>query len=250
MLSACLSTIKLISISLLCVPLIFCIGCEEIELPDLTTLPPDSHPAYDSDGDGISNAVELNSANAYLNLDTSRHDPNPSIAHGQPCNGSLENGLNMVNTGTGYYHYNPEKIDYDDWGVLHLINMIEGAGRDWYNNSYIPPRIGIGDLSLRYGGYWPDHSCHQNGLEVDIRYVRNDGLDIGLNLSTQDSLYFDKSATIALMNYLFNNSNSVKIYVGTYLRGKIIFSGIDTVYDSNHNDHFHLRIQDPDGTGN
>jgi len=231
----------------------------------ITEQPPDECPWWDRDCDGISNAVETNGANSYLDLDTAVFDANPSIAHGWPCStqcvgtecGWIENALNMVNTGTGYYHYNPEKIDRDDWGTLHLINMIEGTGRDWYNNRP-PPRIGVGDLSWgdqntqQFGGYWSDHICHQNGLEVDIRYVRNDGLEVGLNLGTADSIYFYVGATVALLNYLFNNSNPDKIYVSSYCRGKIVFTGIDTVYDATggHDDHFHLRIQDPDGTGN
>lgn len=162
-----------------------------------------------------------------------------------------------MNSGTGYYHYlGTDGIDVDDWGVLHLINMIECAGRDWYNWNCAPPRIGVGDLSRgdkntqSFGGYFAPHVCHQNGIEADFRYVRNDGLEIPLNLSTSDSDSFDKYATIELFNSLFENADPIKIYVGTFLRGKIEFEGIDTVYDAYHNDHFHLRLQDPDGTGN
>jgi|GEM_PF-2578248 len=230
------------------------ISCDvdTISPSDYPEQPPDACPSWDTDCDGISNATETNDANAYLNLDPDSPDANPSIAHGQPCNGSLENGLNLMNEGTGYWHYNPEKIDYDDWGVLHLINMIEGAGREWHDNNWWPPRISVGDMSLRYGGPFPPHGCHENGLEVDIRYVRNDGLEVGLNLGTADSIYFDVSATVALMSYLLDNSNSIKIYLSSYCRGKIIFTAIDTVYDTTggHDDHFHWRIQDPDGTGN
>ena len=226
-------------------------GCTD-DPEDYTEQPPDVCPSWDTDCDGISNATETNDANAYLNLDPNSPDANPSIAHGQPCNGTLEKGLNLMNEGYGYDHYNIDPPgDIDDWGVLHLINMIEGAGRDWYNNYWPPPRIGVGDLSLRYGGQFGIHSCHQNGTEADFRYVRNDGLEDPLNISTSDSIYFDVSATVALMSYLLDNSNSIKIYLSSYCRGKIIFTEIDTVYDTaGHHDHFHWRIQDPDGTGN
>jgi hypothetical protein len=172
---------------------------------DYTEQPPDNCPYWDTDCDGISNAVETNSANSYLYLNPDLYDYNPTLARGKPCStdcvgtecGWIEDALNMVNQGTGYYHYNPEKrsVDHDDWGTLALINMIEAAGRTWSDHNCVPPRINVGDLSwgdtstLEFGGYFYPHICHQNGLEVDIRYVRNDGQDESLNVRTQPSLY-------------------------------------------------------------
>lgn len=217
--------------------------------------PDDVCPYWDTDCDDISNAVETNDANSYLYLDPNWPDPNPSIAHGLPCNGWIEDALNMVNYGTGYYHYpGDDPTDTDDWGVLHLIDMIEGASRDWYGSDYCPPRIGVGDLSKgdagtqEFGGNWlPDHTCHQNGLEVDIRYVRNDGQDLGLNIYTQSSLY-DQDATIRMMNLLCWNANVAEIIVGqhAWITGEVIT--VDTTTE--HDNHCHVRIEDPDGTGN
>ena len=135
--------------------------------------------------------------------------------------------------------------------------MIEGAGRDWYTNGYTPPRIGVGDFSWgdaetqQFGGPWyPDHQCHQNGLEVDIRYTRNDGFEIGLNLadSTQWQ-YFDEDATKALFRYLMTNANMDSIFVDT-VHISLGDLGDFIVHKSGHSDHFHVRIVDPDGTGN
>lgn len=246
---------------LLCLLLVatFGISCILPDPGDVTETPEDTCPGWDTDCDDISNAVETNDANSYLGLNPDSADANPSIAHGAPCGGWIENALNLVNSGTGYYHYNPEKdeimIDTDDWGVLHLINMIEGAGRDWYTNGHSPPRIGAGDLSKgnqytqEFGGVFPPHSCHQNGTEADFRYVRNDGQEASLNIRTQPSLY-DTHATVALMEHLFANSNSIYIIVSPHCG--IRFFGMDTLYDATgvHDTHFHLRIEDPDGTGN
>jgi hypothetical protein len=239
-------------------PYLLGVKCDWFETK--TVVVDDAYPSWDTDGDNISNAVETNSANSYLNLDPNIPNANPSIAHGDPCDGWIENALNMVNQGTGYYHYNPDKgeplIDTDDWGVLHLINMIEGAGRLWDWNSYPPPRIGVGDLSKgdqysqQFGGYFWPHDCHQNGTEGDFRYVRNDSQEVGLNIGSADSIYYDVEATVALMEYLFANSNSIYIIVSPHCH--ITFIGITAVYDQTgeHDTHFHLRIEDPDGTGN
>ncbi len=244
-------------------------GCEEWfwgSPGDVTEQPPDACPSWDTDCDSISNAVETNGANSYLYLNPDLYDDNPSLARGWPCStqcvgiecGWIEKALNMVNYGTGYYHYNPEKrdVDHDDWGVLHLINMIEGAGRDWYDYyGATKPRIGVGDLSWgdayyeSFGGYiWP-HVCHQNGLEVDIRYVRNDTFEVSLDIadSTQWQ-YFDEEKTGKLIDFLIGHANVHYIYIDT-LHTSIRRSGI-TYHRGGHSDHFHVKIVDPDGTGN
>ncbi len=227
-----------------------------LEWPGIPTeTPEDTCPSWDTDCDSISNAVETNSANSYLGLKPDSADANPSFAHGSPCDGWIENALNLVNQGTGYYHYLGEDIiDTDDWSVLHLINMIEGAGRNWYSNGYTPPRIGVGDMSKgdaqtqQFGGLFPPHSCHQNGLEADFRYVRNDGQEIGLNIAGSDSIYYDVDATVDLMNFLIDNANVTIIYVDTVHAGIVVSDPIRHL--SGHQDHFHVLILDPDGTSN
>lgn len=223
-----------------------------------TEVPPDTKPYWDTDGDKISNAVETNNANSYLGLDPNVANPNPSIAHGSPCDGWIEKALNLVDAGTGYWHNRgSDPVDTDDWGVLDFINMIEGAGRQWFGSGYTSPRITVNDLSKgdastqQFGGPFPPHSCHQNGLEADFRYVRNDGNEWPLDLGdTVQIKYYDGVATAALMTYLFNNGNAIYIIVSPLC--EIEFENITAVYDAsgNHNDHFHLRIEDPDGTGN
>jgi len=230
--------------------------------PDIQERPPDTCPIWDTDCDDISNAVETNDANSYLNLNPSIKNANSSIAHGTPYNGWIEKAFNMVNTGTGYWHYNPEKVkamDTDDWGVLHLINMIEGAGRNWYSDGLVPPRISVGDLSwgdastLNFGGPWPggDHAWHQNGLEVDVRYVRKDDEELPLNIHSNPANY-DNIATMHLINRLGWNSKMALIIISPdcridfYDSSNIVFDSIDRKHD----DHFHYRIVDPDGTDN
>lgn len=221
---------------------------DEYDPSQFVETPPDHCPSWDTDCDAISTATETNNANAYLNLDTSTFDPNPSLALGQPRSGTLSNGLNLVNQGPGYYHYiNDDSLDSDDWGVLHTINMIEGAGRDWLGDDMTPPRVGVGDLSLRYGGPWPDHSSHQNGLDVDIRYVRNDDLDTTLNIAEIDSVYYDLRATIILMNCLVDNGN-IQVIFHDSVHSHVV--GGPLMHWPGHSTHFHVRIEDPDGTSN
>lgn len=237
-------------------------GCEG-EPSDYIENPDDVNEWWDTDCDGISTPTELNNANAYLNLDTATYDWAYPTACGEPCRycspgvlecGWIDSAMNLVNQGLGYYHYlGTDPMDTDDWGTLELINMIEMAGRDWRSDNYSPPRIGVGDLSrgnlatLTFGGNW-DHNCHQNGLEADFRYVRNDGQDLPLNLAGPDSIHYDGVATVTLMNdYLDEYGDITLIILDTLYSG---ITGPDVHHDTSHRDHFHVRIEDPDGPDN
>src|SRR4030042_5183265 len=66
----------------------------------------DRNPSWDSDGDTISTAVELESHNHNLYLyDTLLFDHNHSIASGTRGAGWLDWGLNLPDTGFGYIHF-------------------------------------------------------------------------------------------------------------------------------------------------
>ena len=56
--------------------------------------------------------------------------------------------------------------------------------------------------------------CHQNGLEVDIRYVRNDGLE-GLSNIAETPWLIDEDKSIALIKHLISYGNVYLIYVDT-----------------------------------
>jgi murein endopeptidase len=201
--------VKRISVSYL---ILIMIGCSSDYKPEEP--PADANPYWDTDGDGISNAVEINPANAHHGFDTTQVDANPSKAKGQPNSGSLEGGINLPDEGEGYYHYiGRDPVDRDDWGTLALINMIEGGGRWWQDLGHYSPRIGIGDMSLKEGGpftnyYDPtelDHESHQNGLDVDVRYVRKDNLESPLNIKDNAENY-DTSRTVIMLSCLWTSS--------------------------------------------
>ena len=220
-------------------------------------LPPDDHnigEPWDIDGDGISNQVETNTANSHLNLDEKVPNENPSIAQGLPNNGSLMDGLNLRDEGDSlhsYYHfYGTDGIDTDDWGTLALINKIESAARDWYTYTFF--NFGIGDMSLRNGGYFFPHSSHQNGLDVDLRYIRKDRAEAPLDVST-DPDDFDQETTAFLMSRLLYSSGDTTntiFFIDTNYVHITDTIGNRIRHDSGHRNHFHMRIPDPDGTNN
>lgn len=237
--------------------LLFPIAISECELWDPYNMgesaPQNVKPAWDTDGDGISNAVELNDANDFHNFDTALVDTDPSIARGLPNNGWIDCAINLVDYGTGYYHYRAlgEAVDSDDWGVLAMLNVVEGVGREWYMTDEVLPRVGVGDISKgdaetqQFGGPW-DHDSHQNGTDLDARYVRCDKEELPLNIEYYPEDY-DKNLTINLIADFIRSGRVLLFYVDTVHIG---FKCSYFIHDATHNNHFHLRIVDPDGLDN
>lgn len=213
---------------------------------------------------------KIDSINRRVHLfDTTRHDFDNSVAHGAPDDGTLSFGVHLPDVQnfsspwaeSGYYHFfgadtNPRHTD--DWGTLALISTIEKTGRFWRDPRCLTlnrtRRIGILDLSRQSGGVFynqaepskRDHLSHQNGLDVDVRYMRSDGGEAGLDFADPNSrVWYDSAATRVLMQCFRSQGAVVRIFVDTdYV--KIVFPGV-TLHDPTHRNHFHVRIRDPDG---
>jgi hypothetical protein len=94
-------------------------------------------------------------------------------------------------------------------------------------------RIGIGDISLPGGRRTPDHDSHMRGLEVDVRPLRQDGLE--LPVFWWDTEY-DKGGTEKLVD-LFRTFAPVEY---------ILFNGPDIPFlrkAKNHDHHFHVKLR-------
>jgi hypothetical protein len=232
---------------------------------------------YDSDGDNISDAVENENTPAttqitygsdtyYYGNDINFYNPPiipklplsdwemnvgthdytlasdiPKLPYPPPANekGTLINGLRIANSGTGYqYERGGDAADTDNWGALELINLIEKVARKW-NTSYPSyPVITSMDMSKEGGGYFHPHDSHQKGLDMDMRYIRSDNSSGGV--TTDNISLYSRTRTQELINLLFQLGNIVLIYSDdTQLQG--------ITYDADHNNHFHVRIADPDG---
>lgn len=251
-------------------------GCGDDVSGDPGGQPPPSGPqcpAWDTDCDDISNAVESNSANSHHFLSLTVKNTNNSRAHGPTGSGGwLESGFNLPDQGTGYFHYRgTDPPDYDDWGVLHLINLFEASGRTWnkkatncgqWGSTWCSRRLqyGVGDTSLRNGGQFPPHATHRNGLDGDLRYHRrNTTSDEGTaDVCTTDQ--HDLASTLDLVNILISefayNKQTGKVVQLIINQCVGITDGnpndhfVITKAATDHKDHFHIRIEDPDGTSN
>ncbi len=197
--------------------------------------------SFDTDGDGISDPVERNNgSNNYADLRTGRCDPDPSRPIGRSSGGRLEGGLNLPDRGSGYRHYlGTDAVDTDDWGTLPTLVCLEAVGREVRG---IGVSVGVGDLSLRRGGAFPPHISHQNGLDVDLRYVRRDRRQVPLDLRFQPEAY-DLAATKAVFEAFFRVCNVDVIFVDIDRIGFTVDGQEQRiVHVGGHSNHFHVRL--------
>lgn len=170
-----------------------------------------------------------------------------SVAHGSANSGWLQRGVLLPEHGPGFYTYNPNTQEYPNaperrYGTAALVRDVIALGK-WWRASYPDDgRLGIGDLAFHTGGSLDNHASHENGLDVDIRLPRRDGLERGSDPST-----YSRERTQAIVDYLTARGHVQYIFYGPNLN---IRGGGPVMVWPNHDDHLHVRISDPDGYGN
>jgi Penicillin-insensitive murein endopeptidase len=170
-----------------------------------------------------------------------------SLALGTANAGRLVNGVRMPVEWPGLYTYDPHTQRAPGspdrtWGTASLVREVLELG-DWWARTYPKqPRLGIGDLSLEGGGPVGGHLSHENGLDVDIRLVRADGREAGVDAGS-----YDRGMNQVLVDRLVAQGASlVLIGPSLDLHGP---SGVVMRWP-NHDNHLHVRFPDPDGPGN
>ena len=88
-----------------------------------------------------------------------------------------------------------------------------------------------------------DHGSHENGRDVDIRYLRNNQTEGPVSIG--ETGLFSRALSQELIDlFLLYEDEITLIYVGdTQFTG----SRLDFSEQNGHQDHFHVRIIDPDG---
>src|SRR5687767_8682808 len=126
---------------------------------------------------------------------SSAHEPDPRIdwrdsaSTGTPAAGGLVRGVRMPPEGRVHFTWDPvlerrPGRGWRRWGTDDLVRTTLRVLREFHRRHPQAARVGVGDLSLREGGYFgPEvgggigHATHQNGLDIDVYYPRLDGAE-------------------------------------------------------------------------
>ncbi|MDH3976848.1 MAG: penicillin-insensitive murein endopeptidase, partial [Deltaproteobacteria bacterium] len=110
-------------------------------------------------------------------------------------------------------------------------------------------RFGMNDLSLENGGRmcWPTasggidcHNSHQNGLDVDVWFVRKDNQEGPVNVANK-ALY-DQALSEELINLFIEVGGAIRIFVAS--NSEINTTEIIRIQED-HYDHFHATFPNP-----
>ncbi len=162
------------------------------------------------------------------------------VAGGVYNDGCLIDGWQLPDSGVGYYHaLGCDAPGTDNWGTADLIYLIQDVSQEWIIRYSPGVNIGILDMSLQYGGLFQTgcrhHSAHQNGLDVDVRYVRLDNAEDPVNIN--DPVY-DQDSSKKLMELFLEFGAEIIFSSDT-----VLTQGIDGVnFVPAHEDHFHVRL--------
>ncbi len=137
--------------------------------------------------------------------------------------------LQLPGSGTGFSSY---MSSYRQWGLPRMINGIISLGRRWKTRNLTSARIGVGDISLAYGGYFYPHSSHQNGWDADFALFRNDHVEGATTwYSSTYSRYLNQQ-------FVYEARKMWSVY--TILFNDPYVSGVQ--YYSGHDNHMHVSI--------
>lgn len=165
-----------------------------------------------------------------------------SAALGTPAAGRLVRGVRFPGQGGAFFTWDPLLHRIPNraarrWGTDRLIRLLLRVVAEHAAAHPGPPRVGIGDLSLRDGGrFGPVHATHQNGLDADVYYPRRDGKERPPARVSQIDLRLAQDLVDR-----FVAAGAELVYVGpnTPLRGP---PGVVRAL-WNHDNHLHVRIR-------
>ena len=176
--------------------------------------------------------------------------------------GRLERPNPLAIEGHGYVQMPRARARGHFYGTRELIQLLEEVSADLANRFPGREPLRIGDLSSEHGGPISIHNSHQNGLDVDLLYLRRGkalGLDPVSPVTYQGlSQRFDLLRNWELVKLLFGSGKVSRVFVspavkyafcqharkkGELRRSLEILRRIQAYND--HSSHLHVRLYCP-----
>jgi hypothetical protein len=123
-----------------------------------------------------------------------------------------------------------------NWGTGAAIGQLRTAAKRIYDAGY--GRVAVGDISFEHGGDIPGHETHEQGLDVDVRLMKD-----GKNQCTSGTDYrqasYNRAATRALIKEIRAAAlGHVKVI---YFNDPVLIGEGLTTRFAGHDNHLHVR---------
>jgi hypothetical protein len=172
-----------------------------------------------------------------------RVDWNHAHSIGLPFSGRLVDGTQLPVEGPDWVTWNPATDGrpnlasrlYGNERTIRVILEVVAAYRAAHPRA---PRVVVGDISRRGGGWMNEHVSHQNGLDVDVYYPRRDRR---LRAPASSGQVDRRLAQDLLDRFLAAGAQIVFVGYSSGLRGP---GGVVVPYP-NHENHMHVRFPAP-----
>jgi hypothetical protein len=184
-----------------------------------------------------------------LSLYRSRIDWRPSVAVGETNNGHLVRGVQLPPQGRNFFTWDSVKLTKPNrgwrrWGTAYLLRIVLRVARQYRAAHPRAPRLTIGDIARPHGGSFGaefggiGHASHQNGLDIDIYYPRNDRRELPPVRVSQIDMRLSQDLVTR-----FVRAGAEYVFVGpsTTLHGPPNI--VQTLV--NHDNHLHVRVYNP-----
>ena len=123
-----------------------------------------------------------------------------------------------------------------NWGTGAAIGQLRTAAKRIYDAGH--GRVAVGDIGLEHGGDIPGHDTHEQGLDVDLRPMRDAENQCSYPTNYRQTAY-DRAATRALIREIRAAApGHVKVI---YFNDPVLIGEGLTTRLSGHDDHLHVR---------
>lgn len=203
--------------------------------------------------------------------------PSPEVRKSNPqavgfyADGSLINDLYFPLEGSGFLKvFRDRKRNY---ATDYLFNVISYGAKEIATKYPDGERIQIGDISKQSGGQLARHASHQNGLDADIAYLRNNhremkpegfgGFDEVFVSNGKVTANLDVQRNYEIVKHYVSTSTVNRIFMDAAIKTRLCeYAKTLQMTDldketlrrirplENHQDHMHLRIKCPNSSPN
>jgi hypothetical protein len=132
-------------------------------------------------------------------------------------------------------------VSNEMWGTASMVGQFRAAADSWIARGG-KGRVAVGDVSREHGGNISGHSTHEEGLDVDVRPMRDDGNQCGAKTQWSWATY-NRDATRRFVQEIHKRAQG-RVKLVWFNDPVLIREGL-VQHARGHDNHLHIRYCEP-----